>query len=46
MRFLYRFLGGLLILYIIGGSIFLLTWDIPPPSARTEKVIANERFSK
>ena len=46
MRFLYRLLGGLLLLSIIGSCVFLFTWDIPPPSAKTEKVIANERFSK
>ena len=46
MRFLYRFLGGLLILSIIGGCVFLLTWDIPPPSTVVEKVIPDDRFPR
>jgi len=44
MRVLYRLLGIALVLSLIGGAIFLLTWDIPPPSAPIKKVIPNERF--
>ncbi len=29
---------------IVGGTVFLATWDMPAPSAVTEKVIPNERF--
>jgi hypothetical protein len=28
---------------VIGGGIFLATWDIPAPSAPVEKVIPNDR---
>lgn len=31
-------------LIIIGGVVFLATWDMPPPTATTEKVIPNDRF--
>jgi hypothetical protein len=31
---------------IVGGAIFLATWDIPAPVASVEKVIPNDRFSK
>jgi hypothetical protein len=34
----------LVVLVIVGGTIFLATWDMPPPSAVTEKVIPNDRF--
>jgi len=26
--------------------VFLMTWDIPPPSGEIEKVIPNERFPR
>ena len=44
MKALYRLLGIALVFFLIGGTIFLFTWDIPPPSAPIEKVIPNERF--
>ena len=34
----------LVVLVAVGGTIFLATWDMPPPSAVTEKVIPNDRF--
>ena len=36
-----------LLVVIIGGvGVFLATWNIPPPSARIEKVIPNDRFAR
>ena len=29
-----------------GLGVFLMTWDIPPPSGEIEKVIPNERFPR
>ncbi|MGQ0664557.1 MAG: hypothetical protein ACT4P2_13475 [Pseudomonadota bacterium] len=29
-----------------GAVIFLATWTIPPPTARIEKVIPNERLAR
>ena len=32
-------------LLVIGG-VFVLTWDIPPPSTQVEKVIPDDRFPR
>jgi len=29
---------------IVGGVVFLATWDMPPPTATVEKAIPNDRF--
>ena len=34
------------VLVLVGGGIFLATWDIPAPSAAVEKVIPDARFAK
>jgi hypothetical protein len=39
-----KFLFLLVVLALVGGTVFLATWDMPPPSAVTEKVIPNDRF--
>jgi hypothetical protein len=39
-----KFLIALVLAVLVGGTIFLATWDMPPPSATTEKVIPNDRF--
>jgi len=39
-----KFLILLVLVALVGGTIFLATWDMPPPSAVTEKVISNDRF--
>jgi hypothetical protein len=31
---------------IVSGGFFLLTWDIPPPSAPVEKALPDERFPR
>jgi len=31
-------------LAIIGGGIFLMTWDIPAPSEKVTKTLNNDRF--
>ncbi len=36
----------LLLTLIVGGAVFLATWDIPPPVAKTEKVSPDERFPR
>ena len=28
------------------GAFFLLTWEIPPPTSKVEKVIPNERLPR
>ena len=35
------------VLALLGaGAAFLATWEIPPPSAKVEKVIPDDRFSR
>lgn len=31
---------------VVGGAVFLATWDIPAPTAAVEKVIPNDRFPR
>jgi hypothetical protein len=31
---------------IVGGAVFLATWDIPPPTARQEIVIPDDRLPR
>ena len=35
-----------LVALIGGGAFFVLTWDIPPPTSKVEKVIPDARFSR
>ncbi len=46
MRRLPAILLIVLALVIAGAAVFLMTWDIPPPTAPVEKVIPNERFPR
>ncbi len=46
MRRLPVILAIVLLLVIAGAAVFLMTWDIPPPTAPVEKVIPNERFPR
>lgn len=39
-----KILFGLVALVVLGGAVVLATWDMPPPTATTEKVISSERF--
>ena len=36
----------LLLLFVGGGAVFLMTYDIPAPSQQMEKVIPNDRFPR
>ena len=46
MKSLSRIMFMALLLILAGGTIFLVTWDIPAPVAPVEKVIPNDRFKK
>lgn len=46
MKNLSRLVVLLVVLVIVGGSVFLATWDIPSPTAKVEKVIPNDRFPR
>lgn len=37
---------ALVFLILVGGGIFLASWDIPAPSKPVEKVIPDARFPK
>jgi hypothetical protein len=36
----------LVLAVVVGGGAFLATWDVPPPSAKVEKVIPDERLPR
>ena len=41
-----RFLIVLVLVVVLGGVLFLVTWDIPPPTARIEREIPDERLPR
>jgi len=46
MRLISRLLVIAVFLLVVGGAVFLATWDMPPPLATTEKVISKESFDR
>ena len=36
----------LVIASLVGGGLFLSSWDIPAPQTKVEKVIPDERFQR
>jgi hypothetical protein len=46
MRNLPRLIAFILFFSVVGGAVFLATWDIPPPVSHVEKVIPDERFQR
>jgi hypothetical protein len=36
----------LLVAVLLGGSVFLATWDIPAPIAPVKKVLPDDRFPR
>jgi hypothetical protein len=41
-----RILVAVLLVLVLGGTVFLVTWDIPPPTARVERVLPNGQFPR
>ena len=41
-----RLLLVLLLFTVLGGTVFLVTWDIPPPTARVERVVPDDTFPR
>ena len=39
-------LAFVFIIAIAAGLVFLMTWDIPPPTATVERIIPHDRFPK
>lgn len=46
MKKLATFAIAALLLVILGGAVFLATWDIPPPNNVVEKDIPDDRLPK
>jgi hypothetical protein len=46
MKSLSKFIFFIVLIMIVGGGVFLATWDIPAPAATVEKVLHNDRFPK
>ena len=46
MRKLRFFVMSLLVIALVAGGVFLMTWEIPPPSKQVEKVIPDDRFPR
>ena len=43
MNLISRIVLVVFVLVIVGGAVFLASWDIPAPSAAVEKAIPNDR---
>lgn len=36
----------LLLVLALGGTVFLVTWEIPPPTSRVEQVLPDDQFPR
>jgi hypothetical protein len=41
-----RTLLVLLLVLVLGGAVFLVTWDIPPRTARVERVVPDDQLPR
>lgn len=41
-----RFILVSTLVVVLGGVIFLVTWDIPPPTTTIERVIPDDRLPR
>jgi len=41
-----RVLVVLFLVVVLGGTVFLATWEIPPPTARVERVRPDDQFPR
>lgn len=41
-----RIILVLVVVILVGGAVFLATWDIPAPSRQVEKTLPSDRFPK
>ena len=46
MKKLSRIIIALAVLVLVGGVVFLATWDIPAPASEVVKVLPNDRFPR
>ena len=36
----------LLLVMALGGTVFLVTWEIPPPTSRVERILPDDTFPR
>ena len=36
----------LFLVLVLGGTVFLVTWEIPPPTSRVERVLPDAKFPR
>jgi Na+/H+ antiporter NhaC len=41
-----RILLVLFVVLVLGGAMFLVTWEIPPPTAHIERVIPDDQLPR
>lgn len=41
-----RLLLVLFLVLALGGTVFLVTWEIPPPTSRVERVLPDDTFPR
>jgi hypothetical protein len=41
-----RVLLLLLLVLVLGGGVFLVTWEMPPPTARVERVVPDGQLPR
>jgi len=46
MRNISRAVLVLVVLSLVGGATFLVTWDIPAPVTKVERVLPDDRFPR
>ncbi len=46
MSTIHRLLLALTLVVVVGGFAFLMTWDIPPPTAHIDRVIPDDELPK
>ncbi len=37
---------SVVVVAVAGGGLFLVTWEIPPPTTQVEKIIPDENFPR
>ena len=37
---------SLVVILVAAGGLFIVTWEIPPPTVQVEKVLPDDRFPK
>jgi hypothetical protein len=41
-----RVLVAVFLVLVLGGTVLLFTWEIPPPTAPVERVIPDDQFPR